>query len=90
MLTGAMKLFGWLNLLQGILNVSYYSWMPMAPFELAMSGILAAATWLLVYMKLYFMMHTKSWLEVSLTAICGLYIPIIVLVFAHSQFVIAL
>ena len=86
-LTGAMKLFGVLNVCQGMLNIALYQWLSDTSSALLMTGGLSVAMGVLVYMKIRFMMHTKSWMEISLTAICGLYLPIFMLVVSAFQMV---
>jgi|GEM_PF-6283338 len=80
MLVGAMKLFAWLNLVQGILNIIFYSLLPTPSGYLLLTGILSVVMCVLVYMKIYYMMHTKNWIQISVTAMCGLYLPIMMLV----------
>lgn len=79
MLVGAMKLFAWLNLVQGLLNILFYALLPAAPHYLAMTGMLSVVMFGLVYLKIYYMMHTRNWVQISLTAVCGLYVPVIAL-----------
>lgn len=90
LLTGAMKLGGWLNFFHGTLNIAFYVILATAPFSLLLTGLLSVATWLLVYAKIHFMLHTRNWMDVCLTALCGLYVPLIVLVLTYSQLLDAL
>lgn len=90
MLVGAMKLFAWLNMAQGTANIILYGVLTSAGGVLPLTGIFSILICALVYMKIYYMMHTRNWIQISLTAVCGLYIPILMLVISSYYMAIAL
>lgn len=74
-----MKLIAAANLAFGLLNAGVYFATRPPESDLLVTGLLSISIYFLVKMKISFINSSKSWIELSITSACGLYLPIFVL-----------
>lgn len=78
-LISLMRKVAWLNLYFGLISVCYYLTGLDSSSSTLIAGLVSVAMNWLVKMKISYINGTKSWIEVSVTTACGLYLPLFTL-----------
>lgn len=82
-----MSRIAYANMVFGIINVIAHLLVNTTSYDLLVTGLLSIFTYFLVRMKISFINGSKSWIEISVTSVCGLYLPIFVLAVTISKLV---
>ncbi|MBY0408461.1 MAG: hypothetical protein K2Q01_12285 [Rickettsiales bacterium] len=70
-----MEIVSWASLALGLVNIAAYV-LKLNPQEsVLVTGLVSVSMYGLVRMKLSYINGSKSWIEVSVTTACGLYLP---------------
>lgn len=74
-LIGLMQKVAWACQYCGIISIIFYVSQLIPNFSLLVSGMASVCMSALVRMKISFIHGSKSWVEISVTTACGLYLP---------------
>lgn len=86
-LIGLMRKVALLNLYFGLINVCYYILGYSHYASVLITGLVSVCVWWLVVMKIRYINGSKSWVEVSVTVACGLYLPLFTLLLTFLNLV---
>ena len=81
-LIGLMRKVAWINLYFGILNLIFFFTGFAHREPVLVTGLVSLFVYWLVKMKINYITGSKSWIEVSVTMACGLYLPVFTLILA--------
>ncbi len=74
-----MRKVAFLNLYFGMINVCFFltGFKPLS--SVLITGLVSISVYWLICMKIRYITGSKSWIEVSVTVACGLYLPLFTL-----------
>ncbi|NBO18569.1 MAG: hypothetical protein EBV03_04950 [Proteobacteria bacterium] len=70
-----MRKVGWANWYFGLINICFYTTGYDTDESVLTTGILSVCMYGLVRAKISYLHAAKNWVEISVTAVCGLYLP---------------
>jgi hypothetical protein len=70
-----MQKVGWANWYFGLINICFFLTGYDPEASVLTSGVLSVCMYWLVRAKIRYLHGAKNWIEISVTSVCGLYLP---------------